>query len=349
MESVHYVIIGGGTAGLVMAARLTEDPTVSVVVLEAGKHQANDPKVEVPGLMTQMYGDENYDWNFMTSPQPGLADRAVALPRGKMLGGSSSINFMMHSHASKADIDNWEGLGNKGWNFETLAPYFRKSETFNQPSRDATAELSTKNIELDLHGVSGPLQTGFPRGTGPSDDVWMPTFETLGLAAKQDPRKGATIGAYPILKHIDPEGKRSSAVSSYHAVAASRPNLKVIENALVTRIVLREAGDGSAIVAGVEFSIDGQQLRIDAMREVILAAGSVMSPKVLELSGIGPEDVLNKVGIETIVHNDGVGENLQVRSVVHLYNHSESTKLTNTVGPCTHRFGISSKRRYSYR
>ena len=318
MEGVDYVIIGGGTAGLVMAARLTEDPAVSVVVLEAGKHHPNDPKVEIPALMTQLYGDENYDWNFKTSPQPGLADRAVALPRGKMLGGSSSINFMMHSHASKLDIDNWEQLGNKGWNFETLAPYFRKAETFNPPNQDGPADPRTKTIEVNLHGGSGPLQTGFARGTGPSDDVWTPTFETLGLAAKEDPRKGATIGAYPILKHVDSEGKRSSAVSSYHAVAASRHNLKVIENALVNHIILREVQPGAVRAAAVEFGIDGQQLRIEAMREVILAAGSIMSPRVLELSGIGSKDVLDRAGIETIVHNEGVGENLQVRGPVQL-------------------------------
>ena len=316
MEGVDYVIIGGGTAGLVMAARLTEDPAVSVVVLEAGKHHPNDPRVEIPALMTQLYGDENYDWNFKTSPQPGLADRAVALPRGKMLGGSSSINFMMHSHASKKDIDNWEELGNKGWNFETLAPYYRKSETFVPPTQDTAADLSTKKIQPDFHGASGPVQTGFARGTGPSDDVWTPTFETLGLAAKEDPRKGATTGAYPILKHIDSAGKRSSAVSSYHAVAASRQNLKVIENALVTRIILREVETGSVRATAVEFGIDGQQLRIEAMREVILAAGSVMSPKILELSGVGSKDVLDKAGIETIVRNDSVGENLQVRGAL---------------------------------
>lgn len=252
-----------------------------------------------------------YDWNFKTIPQSHLDNRTIAWPRGKVLGGSSAINFLMQSHASKLDIDNWEKLGNPGWNFESLAPYYRKSETLSPPDEETVKALNINYLEVDLHGSQGPVQTGFPRGTGPADGVWGPTFDALGLGVRRDPRHGATLGGYPILKYMDQKGKRSTTASTYYATVANRQNLTLIQDALVKRIIFDDL-DGEPTASGVEYDLEGQEFVVHAAREVILSAGTVMSPKILELSGIGSKATLDKFGIKTVVENDGVGENLQV-------------------------------------
>ena len=312
MSSYDFVIIGGGTAGLVMANRLTEDPNITVAVLEAGTHRPDDPKINIPGLWTQLYGDEIYDWNFKTKPQPHLGNHTIAWPRGRVLGGSSTINFMMQTDASAEDLDIWEKLGNPGWNFKTLAPYYRKFETFNPPDDAVIDALNVRYIKPEVHGTRGPVQASFPRGTGPGDSVWGPTNDALDIGVKGDPRDGNTLGGYSILKYIDNNGKRSTAASSYYAPVAERTNLKLIEGALVTKIVLDETTGSAPTANGVEYVVDGQTAAVHATREVILSAGSVMSPKILELSGVGSRAILSQLDVKTVVENAAVGENLQV-------------------------------------
>ncbi|KUJ10689.1 alcohol oxidase [Mollisia scopiformis] len=310
LEVFDYVIIGGGTAGLTLAARLTEDSAVQVAVLEAGEKRFDDPHINIPGLMNTLYSDENYDWNFKTTPQPGLNGRTLAWPRGKVLGGSSAINFMMVAHPSRVDLDNWEKLGNPGWNFDTLQPYYRKAETMNFPS-DATAEaLGTAIMDLVLHGASGPVQTSFTESPGELDKAWGRTFKTLGLGPGSDPRAGHTLGGYSLLKFMDKSARRSHAGVAFYEPNAARENLTVLTGAFVQKIEFDTVQD-VVTATGVRYTIEGKEHVIRTRGEVILAAGTVQSPQILELSGIGDKKRLENLGIVSVLDNSNVGENLQ--------------------------------------
>jgi choline dehydrogenase len=214
---------------------------------------------------------------------------------------------MMVSHASRNDLDNWEKLGNPGWNFDALQPYYRKSETYNPPDEVTAKELGTEIIDPSLHGNSGPIQTNFPREQGPLDQAWGPAFKSLGLYPKQDPRKGDTLGGYSLPKFMDSKASRSYAAPAYYAPIAERSNLVVSTNALVQKIQFE-----NLVATGVKYAVAGQEKFIRARGEVILSAGSVQSPQILELSGIGSKNRLDALGIDVVVDNPNVGENLQV-------------------------------------
>ncbi|KAH7146730.1 hypothetical protein B0J13DRAFT_442332 [Dactylonectria estremocensis] len=288
-----FVIVGGGTAGLVLAARLSEDPTVSVLVLEAGENRLGDPKIDIPALMTQVYEDPAYDWSFKSTQQHALNDRVVAQPRGKLLGGSSGISFMMAAYPSARDIDNWEKLGNPGWNWASLLPYYRKSEAFNQPSAETKASLGGDVFDPEMYGKDGPVQLTLPHGTSQVDAAWPATLRNLGLGVKQDPREGRALGGYAVLKFIDQSAKRSYAASAYYAPNAARKNLAVITGAHVNKVIL-EAAEGDGVRA------------------------TAVSFTILELSGIGGAQVLSKAGVKVVVENPNVGENLQDHPLVPL-------------------------------
>ncbi|KAI5456077.1 hypothetical protein BGZ63DRAFT_418104 [Mariannaea sp. PMI_226] len=290
----HFVIVGGGTAGLVLAARLSESQGVNVLVLEAGENRLDEPKVNIPAFMAQLYENPEYDWAFKSAPQLALNNRIVAQPRGKLLGGTSGINFMMASHPSAQDINNWEKLGIPGWNWASLSPYFSKSETLNQPSAETKVSLCGDVFDPEIYGKEGPIQLTLPHGTSEVDASWTPTLDKLGLKASQDPREGQTLGGYTILKFIDQQGKRSYSASAYYAPNAARKNLAVITGAHVNKVVLESSAEGDKVKAtGVSFTI-------------------------LELSGIGGAEVLSKAGVKVVVKNENVGENLQDHPLVPL-------------------------------
>lgn len=256
---------------------------------------------------------DKYDWNFKTAPQPYLNGRTIAWPRGKVVGGSSAINFMMVSHASRVDIDNWEKLGNPGWNFDALQPYYRKAETFNPPSEAIAEALGTAIMDPALHGTSGPVQASFSNSPGELDKAWGRTFKTLGLGSEIDPRAGQTLGGYSLPKYMDQSAKRSHAGSAFYAPNADRENLTLLTGALVKKIIFETAGE-VVTATGVQYAADDKEHFIRAKEEVILAAGTVQSPQILELSGIGDKARLEKLGITSVVDNPNVGENLQVCS-----------------------------------
>lgn len=219
----------------------------------------------------------------------------------------------MVSHASRVDLDNWEKLGNPNWNFDTLQPYYRKAETYNAPSAATVKGLRTEKIDPSLHGDSGPVQSAFPEGTGDIDHAWGPTFDKLGLGIKNDPRQGATLGGYSLLKYMDKSARRSYAAPAYYVPNAERPNLAVITNSFVKRIDFKLTEHGNK-ATGVDYSVAGKDYFIPTRGEVIVSAGSIQSPQILELSGIGSKSILEKFGIGVVVHNPNVGENLQVRN-----------------------------------
>ena len=171
-----YVVIGGGTAGLTLAARLTEDSGITVGVIEAGLDRTDDPKVLTPGFTPTMWNDPDYDWIFDTVPQTHGNNRVVNHPRGKQLGGSSAINFNYWTHASQQDIDDWGQLGNPGWSWDELFPYFLKSENYNAPSTSVSAQVDTTFIKPSLHGENGPVQDSFPPFYDDFYKAWEPTY-----------------------------------------------------------------------------------------------------------------------------------------------------------------------------
>jgi choline dehydrogenase len=334
-KEYDFVIIGGGTAGLVLAARLSEDPAVSVAVIEAGKNLVEDENILRPSLIHTLYGKPEYDWCFQTEPQVSRAfeqiciacwtdqshkdeldGRSVSMPRGKVLGGSSAINFFMVTYASRVDLDNWEKLGNPGWNFKSLAPYYRKFEKFSQHSAKAHDALHTSDIQPSLHGTEGPIHTTIPESHWPIAEAWPPTFNNLGLRLRADSKSGTSAGGFSSIAFIDPKtATRSYSATAYYAPNATRPNLTLISDALVTKVSL-SGTESNVIATGVSFKIGGKDVTVSLTKEVILSAGAFGSPHILELSGIGSAALLKAHGIQVVIENDNVGENLQDHALV---------------------------------
>ncbi|KAF6816880.1 Glucose oxidase 1 [Colletotrichum plurivorum] len=308
-ETFDYIIVGGGTAGLTVAARLTEDPTVAVLVLEAGADRSEDLNVLAPGLFPAMYGNPDYDWDYKTVPQASANNKVVAHIRGKQLGGSSAMNFMFWTHPSRRDVDNWGELGNEGWSWDALAPYFRQSESFVAPSQQQTEDLRLDYVDPSVHGTDGPIANRFPALYSPLLQAWPRTLEKLGLAVDGDPRDGKALGGYVNLLNID-GATRSYAANAYLGPVRQRSSLKVVTEAFVSKILLKKDGN-SVSATGVAWTTNGTAYESLASKEVILAAGSIASPQLLEVSGIGNKKLLQEHGIETVVHNPNVGENLQ--------------------------------------
>lgn len=273
-----------------------------------------------------------YDWCFQSTKQRVLENRVIAQPRGRVLGGSSAINFMIAAHPSAADIDAWGRLGNAGWDWATLSAYYQRSETLQLDDHHPSAGPSSSAgapFDRGLYGTDGPMKMSLPHGSedeGTVDAAWRLSMAALGLAARDDPRRGDTLGAYAVLKYVDAAGGwvRSYAAKSYYEPVrdARKNNLVVRTGAHVTRILLHEVDSNSSdrssrfgkAANAVEFEVGGEVYVARADREVILSAGAFQSPQILELSGIGHPDALKKAGIDVAVESPGVGENLQVRS-----------------------------------
>ncbi|KAK7991210.1 glucose-methanol-choline oxidoreductase [Apiospora saccharicola] len=313
MPSPDFIIVGGGTAGLVVANRLSEDPDVSVLVLEAGEDLTDDPRVIIPAMWTSLLGSDA-DWQFSTSAQPNLNGRSIRQPRGKALGGSSAINGQTFVAPSRVEIDAWAQLGNPGWDWEGLVPYFKKSYTLIPPADEATLRhLGIDWIDDDYRGTEGPLKISFPGvKENPLCKAWIDAFRGMHKLTTGDPFSGKSTGAYSNAASVDPESKtRSYAASAYGAVLKQRPNVRIITGVDVSRILFDETNPGSALATGVQASVGGKLQTFNAIKEVILAAGSISTPKLLELSGVGNPDLLAKHGIHCVVDLPGVGENLQ--------------------------------------
>lgn len=231
--------------------------------------------------------------------------------RGKVLGGSSAINLLALIYPSRSSIDAWAKLGNKGWDFDTLAPYFRKFHTFHHPSKQTEETLATGYVDEKVSGESGPIQSSFPEFHGPLGKAWPETFKNLNLAMTTDPLSGQSTGGFTYLSSIDPKNwERSHAGSAYYAPIADRPNLHLLTDTLVEKIILERSGS-DVIATGVQFSHHGKSEVRKARKEVLLCAGVFQSPQLLEISGIGSREILQAHGIEVFVDNPNVGENLQ--------------------------------------
>ncbi|KAH8649870.1 hypothetical protein BX600DRAFT_387997 [Xylariales sp. PMI_506] len=320
-EPFDYIVVGGGTAGLVVASRLSEDVNMRVLVVEAGPDTTGDPLVLTPGLVAAQYGQDKYDWNFLSTPQPHLHNRCINNARGRQLGGSSALNFMMVMYPSRTSINAWAELGNEGWSFDELAPYYRKSSTVHSPSAAASEITGLDKYHDDSLSGAGPLHISFGEGyTTTVNGAWMETFSELGLKMATDPRLGESAGAFQNPASIDPTGHtRSYAASAYLGPEVrARANLVVVTDTVVKKVLTRKENDSEDVVAigvVIQGPQDGER-EVTARREVILAAGAFQTPQLLELSGIGDARLLESHGIPVVLDNPNVGENARDHAIV---------------------------------
>ncbi|KAF8466292.1 GMC oxidoreductase [Gautieria morchelliformis] len=316
-RSFDYVIAGAGTAGLTLAARLSEDPSVSVVVLEAGPANLDDPNILMLAQYGKTLGNPNYDWFFPTVKQPHANDKVVYWSRGKGLGGSSGLNFACWvSTPPAADMDAIEMLGNPGWGWESFSKYVRRSETFNEPTEE---QVSKYHFTFDKNGrgSAGPIQTAFMDSFHTHDAPFHQTLRNMGIKALNDPYKGDTTGTWAVNATFDPKTySRSYAATAYYQPNVDRPNLTVLTGATVARVLFADcySPKDSLTAMGVEFlsgSDTPHAYVVHARKEVIVATGAIKTPQLLELSGIGRRDVLDRIGIDVKLDLPGVGENVQ--------------------------------------
>nr|POE71338.1 putative gmc-type oxidoreductase [Quercus suber] len=307
-----FIVVGGGTAGLVVAARLTENEDVTVGVLEAGKNKLRDVLVDSPVAFMQMYNNPEYDWMVKTVPQKFNGGRKHHIPRGKVLGGSSAINYMMYVRGSLQDYDDWAIIAeDEGWNAENMMKYMRKHQTL-EPIDDFVTDRATMPFVGEYHGTSGPTRTSFNDFRLPIEDDFIKACDEATQISKKplDPWSGDHIGFYNTLGSVvrtgPNRGRRSYAARGYFLPNAQRPNLHVLTEATVASIQL----EGNR-ATGVNFIHQGKQHLVNVAKEVVVSAGAIHSPAILELSGIGDPEVLSAAGVKCKIANKAIGENFQ--------------------------------------
>jgi choline dehydrogenase-like flavoprotein len=291
MSEFDYVIAGGGAAGCVLAGRLSEDPAVSVCLLEAG-NAGDSWVVHTPAAVVLMVPTRVNNWAFETVPQRGLNGRRGYQPRGRALGGSSAINAMVYIRGHRSDYDRWAALGNAGWSYADVLPYFKRSE-------------NNETLSGEYHGSGGPLNVANLRTGNPFQEIFLQAAGQAGFRRNPD-FNGAEQEGVGVYQVTQKNGERWSAARAYVQPHLSRPNLRVITGARATRVLLN-----GRRAAGVEFRHAAQTKKITARREVVVSGGALQSPQLLMLSGIGDGEQLRKFGIEVAHHLPGVGRNLR--------------------------------------
>ncbi len=286
-----YLVVGGGSSGCVMAGRLTEDPNVSLCLLEAGG-KGTSPLITIPAGLVMMGPTSINNWAFDTVPQPGLNGRLGFQPRGKALGGSSAINAMVYIRGHRWDYDHWASLGNKGWSYDDVLPYFRLSE-------------HNERIDNEYHGRSGPLWVSDLRTDTPFHDYWKDAAQECDIPLTDD-FNGAQQEGAGIYQVTQKHGERWSSARAYLFPHLERPNLTVETETQVLRILF----EGKR-ATGLEIKQRGKVRTLHARKEVILSAGAFQSPQLLQLSGVGDQSELAKHNVPVVHHLPGVGKNLQ--------------------------------------
>ena len=312
-----YVIVGGGSAGCVLAERLSRDPHYSVCLIEAGQKDS-DLRIKVPFGLVNLMGNQAFDWTFKSTAQPAKKGKSVSVPRGKTLGGSGSINSMVYIRGRKTDYDRWAALGAEGWGWSDVLPYFKDMENNSRLRQDP------------LHGTDGPLHVQDLPSPHPLTDVWQQAGKDLQIPRSHD-FNGTTQEGLGVYQTTMKKGRRWSAADAFLRPALKRPNLTVITGWQVDHIMLdgtraravRLVKQDGKQVSSPYNSQDNKQARsceIGVRGEVILSAGAIGSPAILMKSGIGRPDDLSKIGVQPVIPLVGVGQNLQDHPAVAVFH-----------------------------
>ena len=291
-QTCDYLVIGGGTAGCIMAARLSENPAVRVILLEAGPED-RDPWIHIPAGYARLFASGKYDWKFQTEKEPELGNRTVAWPRGRVLGGSGSINGLVFLRGSPHDYDRWAQSGARGWSYADVLPTFRAMEDW-------------QGAPSESRGAGGPVPVGEPRSLSEGARAFIAAAQAEGFPLHKDVNADAIEGVAPIQMNVR-RGRRISTAQAYLRPARGRKNLIVHTNATVSRILIEEGRANGCLAR-----LDGAMTQtFSATREVILCAGAIASPKLLMLSGIGDGAALQALDLPVRVDRPAVGRNLQ--------------------------------------
>jgi len=314
MADYDYIVIGAGAAGCVLANRLTASGTERLLLLEAGGSDRS-PWIQVPIGYGRTFNDPRFNWMYQAEPDPTLDNRSQFWPRGKVLGGSSSINAMVYVRGQPGDFDDWAAAGNPGWSFADVLPYFRKLEDhpFGEPQ---------------FHGAGGPVGlSDVSASVHPLCHSFLEACDSLGVARTRD-FNGAQPEGSGLWEVTIRDGVRVSASNAYLRPVRGRPNLEIRLRAQATRVLFE-----GRRATGVEFVESGTRQVVKARREVILAGGSINSPQLLELSGVGDGEILRRFGIPVIVDSTAVGRGLQDHLAINFYYRSRVRTLNNELGP----------------
>ena len=314
MKDYDYIIVGAGSAGSVLANRLSEDPANKVLLIEAG---GSDRRffIQMPIGYGVTYHQKKVNWMYMTEPSPDADNKPSYWPRGKVMGGSSSINAMVYVRGNPKDFDEWSEAGNPGWSYKEVLPYFKKMESWQKGSdnfRGGDGPLNVSEVSNQLH---------------PLCDNFLSAAKEIGIKLNSDMngKRQDGVGNYQITTH---KGQRMSSSRAYLWPVISRTNLTVITNALASKILIKDKK-----AYGVEYLKSGSTHKVYAKREVILSAGSINSPQLLQLSGVGPKKVLQEASVELIHDSPAVGQNLQDHLSVTYFYKSKVPTLNDQLRP----------------
>ncbi|KAF5366691.1 hypothetical protein D9757_013583 [Collybiopsis confluens] len=317
-RTFDFVVIGAGTAGIPIAYRLSEDPSVTVALIEAGQFYEyfNAPLSSTPfgdlfGVGTEASEvNSNVDWGFITAPFPGANNRDIHYARGKALGGSSARNFMIYQRPTKASLQMWaDDVDDQSYNWENFLPYFQKSVDFTPPDLSVRAANATAGFNPEaFSSYGGPLQVSFPKYAQPFSSFMPGGFADIGVNSTEDFNSGSLMGAQYTPGTIDPNGSfRASSQETFLTAAAARTNLEVFDMTMAKKIIF----DDQKNAIGVQVNATGFPLfTINATKEIILSAGALQSPQLLMVSGVGPQATLEALDIPVIHANENVGQNM---------------------------------------